>query len=105
MYASVRRYTDFDHSEAAQQELLAAVNDEFIPLLRSQPGFVSYQLIAAPDRSSLVTVSTFEGQAEAEASAVQAREWIARRIAHLVSGAPAITSGEVLAGAGVGVPA
>lgn len=102
MYASVRRYTEFDHSEAALQELVAAVNEEFLPLLRSRPGFVSYQLVVAPDRSSLVTVSTFEDQGEAEATSALAREWIARRISHLVSGAPVITSGEVLAGAGVG---
>ncbi len=104
MFASVRRYTEFDRSDAALQELVAALNEEFIPLLRSQPGFVSYQCIVEPDRSALVTVSTFEGRAEAEASVAQARAWIARRLTHLVSGAPLVSSGEVVAGSGAAVP-
>ncbi len=104
MYASVRRYTEFDRSDAALQEMVSAVKDEFAPLLQSQPGFVSYQLIVAPDRSSLITVTTFEGQAEAEASAEQAREWVSRRIGHLVRAAPTVTAGEVMIGATATVP-
>jgi len=91
MYASIRRYRTSE-----PEEIRRLVEVGFLPLLRTQPGFVSYTLIHAGN-GMMVSVSVFETREGADASNRMAAEWVARNVAPLVQGRPDITQGEVVA--------
>ncbi len=75
--------------------LITRSSENFVPVLRSHPGFVSYDMIDAGD-GVLVTISVFERQAEAIASDAEAaastREFTSQR----VPSSPQISEGPVL---------
>lgn len=69
LFAVVRSYTI-----QGREELARKVADSFVPLVSSQPGFVSYTIFwTGSDRWTAVSV--FETQAQAEASSVVAAQW------------------------------
>lgn len=91
MYASIRRYRTPD-PEAIRRN----VEVGFLPILRKQPGFVSYTLVHAGN-GVMVSVSVFETREGADESNRMAAEWVAQNVAPLVQGRPDITQGEVVA--------
>lgn len=91
MYASIRRYRTPE-----PEEVRRLVEVGFLPVLRRQPGFVSYTLVHAGN-GVMVSVSVFETREGAEDSNRMAAEWAAQNAGPLVQGRPDITQGEVVA--------
>jgi prophage antirepressor-like protein len=91
MYASIRRYRTPE-----PEEIRRLVEVGFLPLLRTQPGFVSYTLVHAGN-GVMVSISVFETREGADESNRLAAEWVAQSVAPLVQGRPDITQGEVVA--------
>jgi hypothetical protein len=77
-------------------EITQKVNQGFVPIISSAPGFVAYYLVDAGDDIG-ATVSVFQDQAGAEESNRMAADWVKENIASLVASAPEITAGEVVA--------
>lgn len=90
MYASIRRYRTPD-----PEEIRRRVEVGFLPILRQQPGFVSYNLVDAGN-GVMVSITVFESRQGAEDSNRMAAEWITQNVAPLVLGRPDIIQGEVV---------
>ena len=96
MYANVRRYTV---ASGGNQKLGGRVEQEFVPIISSLPGFVSYMAIEGqPEngRDVLITVSVFHTKEGADESVKRAAEWVKGNLPELEPSAPQITAGEVL---------
>ncbi len=91
MYISIRRYKT---NRAA--ELTRKVQDEFVALISKAPGFVAYYAIEA-GADVWASVSIFDTQVQAEESNRLAADWVKKSVASLVSGAPEVTAGNVVA--------
>jgi hypothetical protein len=91
MFASIRRYRTTQPEEVRRR-----VEVEFLPMLRKQPGFVSYSLVHAGNET-LVSITVFQTREGADLSNRLAAEWTARHETPLVQGRPDITQGEVVA--------
>ncbi|HEX6288774.1 MAG TPA: hypothetical protein VFZ66_06260 [Herpetosiphonaceae bacterium] len=92
MYAALRWY---NVEPGLVNEMARRVNEGFVPIIRTGPGFVAYYLINAGN-SVVVTVSVFEDRAGAEASHDMAADWVARNLISVILGPPTMTAGEVL---------
>src|SRR2546423_5417674 len=79
MYASVRRYTVAPDS---MDELMHRVDTGFAEKISQQPGFCSYQAIAADD-STCITVTCFREETDAHNSADMAADWIKQELADI----------------------
>lgn len=96
MYAVVRRYT---LKAGGARELAARVEKEFIPILKSVPGFVSYTYLEGGQewgRDVLATVSLFDDQHGAEESVKAAAKWVGENLGGFEPSQPSVTAGEVL---------
>ncbi len=91
MYASIRRYRTV---EGASIELAQRVDQGFLPIISSAPGFIAYYVVDAGN-DEVASVSIFQDQAGTEASNRTAAEWVKANLATLVAGAPEITAGMV----------
>ena len=91
MYASIRRYSTV---KGASAELAQRVNQGFLPIISSAPGFIAYYVVDAGN-DEVASVSIFQDQAGAEASNREAADWVKANLATLVAGAPDITAGVV----------
>ena len=91
MYASVRKYSVLPGSV---DEWTRHVQAEFVPLLSNVSGFIAYYALEGSN-DEVVTVSIFDTQAGAEASVLQAADWVAKHGASLQQGVPEITVGHV----------
>jgi heme-degrading monooxygenase HmoA len=91
MFATIRKYH-------GQPGTIAAVarrfQEELLPQLSRQPGFVSYNVIEAPGNVGIV-VTIFQDRANAEAANKTALEWARQNVAAQV-GTPEVTMGEVV---------
>ena len=93
MYASVRRY----QTDASQiDELTRQVNEGFLPIVSSVPGFVAYFVVNAGN-GTVASVSVFDSQEGAEASNQKAASWVQDNLASMMQGPPQITAGDVMA--------
>jgi len=92
LYAAVRRYEGVtDIKEAARR-----VNEGFVPLISSTPGFVAYYLVDAGG-GVMVSTSVFTSQASADESTKKAADWVKKNIAAMVPNPPQVTAGAVIA--------
>ncbi len=92
MYASVRRY---EMDPASLDELKSRVEEGFIPIVSSVPGFVAYYVISEGD-GTVFSINVFEDKAGADESALRAADWVEENIASLVSRTPDVAFGEVI---------
>ena len=90
MFAIIRRYQG---KKGAVQGIGDQVQAELVPLVSTQPGFVSYTAIDAGNDVAVV-VSVFRDKASAEAASKIAIDWVQQNMADL--GKPEITVGEVV---------
>src|SRR5262249_55727041 len=100
MYAVVRRYTI---KPGGARELAARAEQEFVPIIKAVPGFVSYMYMEGGQewgRDVLATVSIFDSRDGAEESVRRAAKWVGDNLTEFAPSQPAITAGEVLASAG-----
>lgn len=96
MYAVVRRYTI---KPGGARELATRVEREFVPIIKSVPGFVSYMYLEGGQewgRDVLATVSVFDSREGAEASVRAAAQWVGDNLVEFEPSQPAVTAGEVL---------
>ena len=92
MYATIRRYTV--QGSGQMDEMMRDIRENFVPLIRQVPGFVSYHVLDAGDR--LVTVSVFESKEGADESSRRAAEYIKQNPTFQRGlSQPEITAGEV----------
>jgi hypothetical protein len=92
MYVAVRRYEGVtDPSEAGK-----IVDEGFLPIISSLPGFVAYYWVDAGD-GVMVSTSVFEHKEAEEESTFLAGEFIAEHMKRLLPNPPQITAGEVVA--------
>ena len=92
MYATVRRYEGVtDPSEAGRR-----VNEGFVPLISTVPGFVAYYWVDAGG-GVMISTSIFENQSGAEESTKRAADYVREKMASLLPKPPQITAGEVVA--------
>ena len=76
-------------------EAVRRVENGLVPLLRSVPGFVEYDVVQVGEDVGL-TISVFETQEQAEESNRRAAEWVKENLAPLAAGPLAILAvGEV----------
>jgi hypothetical protein len=90
MYGSIRRY-----KIRKPKEFTDLVNESFINLVRTIPGFVSYMAIDEGD-GWWASVSVFATQEAMVHSDAVAARWVKEHAAKLAWGPPEITSGPVV---------
>ena len=92
MYATVRRYDGVtDPREAGRR-----VDEGFVPIISTVPGFLAYYWVDAGD-GVMVSTSVFESRDGAEESNNRAAGWVKDNLASLLPNPPQITAGEVVA--------
>jgi hypothetical protein len=92
MYAAMRRYEGVtDPSEAGRR-----VDEGFVPIVSSVPGFVAYYWVDAGG-GVMVSTGVFENPAGAEESSRRAADWVKDNLASLLPTPPLTTTGEVVA--------
>ena len=89
MRASVHRYQVMD-----AEALVERIQEELVDRVKAIEGFVAYYVIDGGD-GTVTTMTLGETEEAVEAAAVESQDWIVERAAHLVGGAPDVTSGEV----------
>ncbi len=92
MYASVRRY---EIDPASLDELKGLVEEGFVPIVSSVPGFVAYYVMSGGD-GTVFSINIFEDKAGADESARRAADWVGENLATLLPDAPEVTAGEVI---------
>jgi heme-degrading monooxygenase HmoA len=97
MYATIRRYPvkGDTTARATVEQLKRQVQDEFLPILNSMPGFHGYYMIRSGP-SELVTLSLFDTEQGAADSNRRAAEYVRRAKLPVELGPPEILQGEVL---------
>ena len=96
MFCVIRRYTI---KPGGARELVTRVEREFVPLLKSVPGFVAYTYIEGGQewgRDVIATISFFENREGAEASVRHAAQWVGDNLGGFEPSQPGVTAGEVL---------
>ena len=96
MYAVVRRYTI---KPGGARQLVSRVESEFVPILKSVPGFVGYTYLEGGQewgRDIIATVSFFTNQEGAEDSVKKAAKWVGENLGEFEPSQPTVTAGEVL---------
>ncbi len=91
MYASIRRY---DVDPGVMDEAMRRIEEGFLPILSSGPGFKAYCAVDAGN-GVLASISVFESEAGAEESSRMAASWVKDNLASLLPSPPRVTSGTV----------
>jgi Antibiotic biosynthesis monooxygenase len=91
MFAAIRYYrTDPDSIES----VVLRVKEDFVPIIRETPGFVSY-FVLAPRQGEIVSVSVFQEQRGAQESHMKAEEWVRQNLSELLP-SPEFAEGQVV---------
>jgi heme-degrading monooxygenase HmoA len=92
MFTSIRKYS-VRHGSA--EELARRVQESFVPMIRSMPGFRGYYLLdGGPD--VLITISMFDSADEAFASNAGAADWVRNNVLEFTRGMPEVMIGNAL---------
>ena len=91
MHVVLRQYTVDSN---ATEDIVRRAREDFVPLISSAPGFVSYTIVDA-GTDGLLTVSIFEDRAGAEESVRMAATWVRESLASLLPNPPQVTIGAV----------
>ena len=92
MYVAIRRIKT---KPGSIDEAVRLVENEMVPILRSVPGFVEYDVVQVGEDVGL-TISFFETQEQAEESNRRAADWVKQYLAPLAAGPHEIVAvGEV----------
>jgi len=71
-------------------EFTAIIENTIIPLLRPQPGFQDEMAFVVPGGTEAVSISMWDQQAHAEASARGTSPHVLQAVAHVVEGTPQV---------------
>ncbi len=91
MYINVRRYET--HPEKTDQ-IIEKIEQGFVPILKAQPGFVSYEIFVA-GKGVIVTMSRFKDDGGAKLSREKAAEWVRANVKDDFHNRPIIMAGEI----------
>ncbi len=80
-------------SGRTMEELTAAVESGFIPIVKEVPGYQEYILVETD--AGVISISIFADQAGAEESTARAADWVGANLAGMFSGPPMVTTGSV----------
>src|SRR5687768_15076630 len=104
-YLAIREYQLAP--DRTMEELHAAVESGFMPIVKDVPGFREYLLVETGE--GVISISVFEDQAGAEESTARAADWVQENLADFFAGPPTVTTGSVwlhdVGGAMSGTPA
>jgi hypothetical protein len=75
------------------EELHAAVESGFMPIVKQVSGFQEYFLVETGE--GVISISVFTDQAGAEESTARAADWVQQSLAGFFSGPPTVTTGSV----------
>ena len=92
MYASIRTYR---FGSGSMDELMHRVDRDFADALAQEPGFIAYQVVASGE-DTLMSVSIFRSQEEAERSTEIAAQWVADDLADFDVQRMGAITGEVM---------
>jgi len=90
MHTVLRYY----HGNPQLADELARRRAEVESVVREVPGFVSYQMLKAPEAT--VSVTTCETREACEETSRRAAEYLKQHASEIKAGAPAILAGDVL---------
>ena len=90
-YLAVREYQLAP--DRTMEELHAAVESGFMPIIRQVPGFREYFLVETGE--GVISISVFEDPAGAEESTARAADWVQQNLADFFAGPPTATTGSV----------
>jgi len=90
MYTSIRKY-----KIRSADEFTRLVNEGFIPIISSAPGFVAYYGVDSGD-GTWSSVSIFETQEEADQSNKLAADFVKDHLKPLIVSGPEITIGDLV---------
>jgi hypothetical protein len=90
-YLSIREYQLAPGH--TMEELHAAVESGFMPIVKQVPGFQEYFLVETGE--GVISISVFEDQAGAEESTARAADWVQQNLADFFAGPPTVTTGSV----------
>lgn len=82
MYVAIRR---IKVKPGVMDEATRKVENEFVPIVSSVPGFVEYYTVQVGEDVGL-TISVFESQEAAEESNRRSAEWVKQSLAPLAAG-------------------
>ena len=91
MHASIRKYRINSDAVAA---LAIRVEDGFVPIISTLPGFVSYMVVDAGN-GIVASISVFENEEAAEQSNAAAAAWVKDNLSDVITEAPEVTAGEI----------
>ena len=91
MHITIRKYTT---DPKLADEVIRRVNKEFIPIISSAAGFVSYDTFHNGE-GTLCSVSFFENRNDALAATRLAKDWVNDNITTLLPTPPEVIEGEV----------
>jgi hypothetical protein len=90
-FLAIRQYElSPDHT---MEELHAAVESGFMPIVKGVPGFLEYILVGTDDGA--ISISVFTDEAGAEESTARAADWVGESLAGFFTGPPTVTTGSV----------
>ena len=90
-YLAIREYQLAP--DRTMEELHAAVESGFMPIVKDVPGFREYFLVETGE--GVISISVFEDQAGAEESTARAADWVQENLADFFTGPPTVTTGSV----------
>jgi len=102
VYAVIQRYEGADHSRV--EEGVRRIQSGLVPILKSVPGFVGYQVIDAGG-GVIASVGFFGDQAGTEEAARKAADWVGQNLANMGQNAPQVTIGRIVILEGTPLPA
>lgn len=82
MYVAIRR---LKVQSGLLDEGIRRIENGFVPLISSMPGFVEYDVVQVGGDEGL-SISVFESQEQAEESNRSASEWVKQNLAPLAAG-------------------
>jgi heme-degrading monooxygenase HmoA len=92
MFTTIRRYEGVTDTVEATKR----VREEFVPLISSMPGFVSYYWVDVGN-NTMLSVSVFSSLSKAIESNEKAGAWVNSRLKQVMPKNPVIVSGQVMA--------
>lgn len=92
MFATVRRYEGVEDPEAATRK----VDEVFVPLISSLPGFVDYLWIDLGN-GAMMSITIFKSLSEAIAANEKARIWVKDHLSSVLSPSVRIEAGAIVA--------
>jgi hypothetical protein len=96
MFATVRRYENVPDPAAAAEK----VNEIFVPLISSLPGFVEYYWIDLGE-GSMISITVFKSLSEAIEANKKASAWVKERLKSVLAPAIRIEAGIIVAHKGI----